>query len=206
VKDLTERAREFLDHKGCASRDEFCREELNLAAFAKSVADDAVKEILSVCLCWKSENCPLHSVGIAEEMAAHNKTKDQLAMAFRVVESHKEREANAVRIGCANITRAEKAESLLATSRWEAGRLREALQITRAWFCGPWVKPARTLGQVVEIIDAALSATPPAVEPTKPCEKCHGTLTVNAEWVSGATLLPCPKCAPAKAEPAKEKA
>ena len=38
----------------------------------------------------------------------------ELAMAFRVVDSHKEREKNAVRIGCENITRAEKAESQLA--------------------------------------------------------------------------------------------
>jgi hypothetical protein len=44
--------------------------------------------------------------------------------------------------------------------------------------------------------------THPAVEPTKPCAQCHGRGFIDED--EGITVE-CLKCAPAKAEPAKEK-
>jgi hypothetical protein len=71
---------------------------------------------------------------------------------LRGVEQDRVREVNA----------RDKAEAENAALKPQLASQTEALKVARAWFCGPWVKPVLTLGQVVEIIDAALATPAPA--------------------------------------------
>lgn len=70
-----------------------------------------------------------------EARAEVERLKAECAMAYRVVESHKDREKNAVRIGCENITARERAEFQLVVERARWDRRKKLSDLRKRKLC-----------------------------------------------------------------------